>query len=228
MSGALYRLMTWLSPAFPVGAYTYSHGLEWAIEAGRLTDRRSLVDWLEGILLHGAGRSDADLFREVWEAVATDDAARFDRAAEMAGALRGTAELALESTHQGVAFLRVLGDTWSPPDLGRWQARLAAAGGQPTYPVAVALACGLGGVALDDGLTAVLHALSANLISAAVRLVPLGQTDGQAAQAAVHPIVEQAVAAALGRCWDDLGGAAPLVDLCSMFHETQYTRLFRS
>lgn len=228
MTQALYRLMTWLSPSFPVGAFTYSHGLEWAVETGRVADRSSLIAWVEGTLRLGAGRTDADLFREVWQAVTDADPARFDRAAEMADALRGTAELALESVNQGRAFVRTLRDTWPHPDLDRWLARLEAERRPPAYAVAVALACALHGVPLADALTAFLHAFSANLISAAVRLVPLGQTDGQAAQAALAPVVEAAAEAAFFRDWDDLGAAAPMVDLCSMLHETQYTRLFRS
>ena len=228
MTAALYRLMTWLSPSFPVGAFTYSHGLEWAVEDGRLCDRQSLIAWTGAVLTHGAGRTDADLFREIWSAVSEGDADRFDRAAEMADALRGTAEMALESVNQGTAFVRILRDTWPHADLEGWLARLTDRERPPAYPVAVALACALHGVPLRDGLAAYLHALSSNLISAAVRLVPLGQTDGQAAQAALAGTVEEAVATSLTRCFDDLGAAAPMIDLCSMLHETQYTRLFRS
>jgi len=228
MTAALYRLMTWLSPAFPVGAFTYSHGLEWAVEEGRLHDRASLTAWGGAVVTHGAGRADADLFREVWQAVTDGDPGRFDRAAELADALRGTAEMALESVNQGTAFVRVLRDTWPHPDLDAWLARLDALDRPPAYAVAVALACALHGVPLREALAAFLHAFAANLVSAAVRLVPLGQTDGQAAQAALAPVVAAAVEAALARDLDDLGGAAPLIDLCSMSHETQYTRLFRS
>lgn len=228
MTAALYRLMTWLSPSFPVGAFTYSHGLEVAVETGRLQDRGSLIAWVGAVITHGAGRTDADLFREVWQAVTEADHARFDRAVEMADALRGTAEMALESVNQGTAFVRILRDTWPHPDLEVWLGRLETLSRPPAYAIAVAVACALHGVPLRAALTAFLHALSANLISAAVRLVPLGQTDGQAAQAALAPVVEAAVAAGLERPWDDLGAAAPMVDLCSMFHETQYTRLFRS
>ncbi|MCA1941506.1 MAG: urease accessory protein UreF, partial [Caenispirillum bisanense] len=96
---ALYRLMTWLSPSFPVGAYTYSHGLEWAVESGAVHDRATLEDWVRGVLAHGAGRSDADLFRDAWGA----EGAALDRVIEVADAFRGTAELALETAAQGRA-----------------------------------------------------------------------------------------------------------------------------
>ena len=226
MHTALYRLMTWLSPSFPVGAYTYSHGLEWAVESGALKNRADLEAWVSGILQFGAGRMDADLFREAHRAITTNDPPRFTRAADWADALRGTAELALESTNQGRAFLLTLEKTWPHPDLADWLARFGDR--PPAYALAVATACALHGVPLREGLAAFLHALAANLISAAVRLVPLGQTDGQWVQAALAPVVEAAVTASLARPWEDLGAAAVGVDLCSMFHETQYTRLFRS
>ncbi len=222
MDTDLYRLMTWLSPAFPVGAFTYSHGLEWAVEDGRVRDLATLTAWVEGIVVHGAGRTDADLFREAHEAVEAGDHARFARAAEWAEALRGTAEMAMESANQGRAFLDCLGKSWPHEDLATWAPRPLA------YAVAVAVASALHGVALRPALTAFLHAMAANLISAAVRLVPLGQTDGQKAQAALGPVIARAVDDALARTWGDLGGAAPLIDLTSMAHETQYSRMFRS
>lgn len=220
---ALYRLMTWLSPAFPVGAFTYSHGLEWAVEEGRVRDLATLSAWVDGVVRFGAGRTDADLFREAFLAVEAGDADRFARAADWADALRGTAEMALESTNQGRAFIDCLEKSWPHPDLAAWTK------GRPlAYAVAVATACALHGVPLRAGLTAFLHALTANLVSAAVRVIPLGQTDGQKAQAALAPVIAAAADAALARDWDDLGGAAPLIDLCSMAHETQYSRMFRS
>jgi len=222
MDTDLYRLMTWLSPAFPVGAFTYSHGLEWAVEEGRVRDLATLTAWVGGIVTHGAGRTDADLFREAHTAVTEGDEARFARAAEWAEALRGTAEMALESANQGRAFLDCLGKSWPHDDLATWAPRPVA------YAVAVALASALHGVPLRPALTAFLHATAANLVSAAVRLVPLGQTDGQRTQAALGPVIAQAVDDALVREWDDLGGAAPLIDLTSMAHETQYSRMFRS
>lgn len=222
--GALYRLMTWLSPSFPVGAYTYSHGLEWAVESGAVHDRATLEDWVRGVLAHGAGRSDADLFRDAWAAEGGD----LDRVIEVADAFRGTAELALESAAQGRAFLTAVLASWPHPRLDDLAQRCAALDRPPAYPVAVAVAAAAHGVPLAPALTAFLHAFTANLVSAAVRLVPLGQTDGQRVQAALAPAVAEAARAALARPPEDFGAAAPRVDLFSMFHETQYTRLFRS
>jgi urease accessory protein len=225
---ALYRLMTWLSPSFPVGGYSYSHGIEFAVEDGLVCDRDSLARWVEAIIVFGAGRNDAVLFGAAWQAVTDDDPDTLASAAEMADAFRATPEMALESTGQGQAFLDTLAAVWPDPRFGKWTAALARMDRPPAYAVAVGAAAAVAGVPLNHALVAYLHAMAANLISAGVRLVPLGQTDGQRAQAALEAPVRAAAGQALRRTLDDLGGAAPVVDWTSMQHETQYTRLFRS
>src|SRR5215468_5377684 len=94
---ALLRLQSWLSPAFPIGSYSYSHGLEWAVEAGQIHDRKSLVDWLGADLCHGSGRNEAIVFHQAWCCALNDDRAKLLEIAELAAALRGTSEFALES-----------------------------------------------------------------------------------------------------------------------------------
>ena len=226
MSGLL-RLMTWLSPSFPVGAYMYSHGLEYAVEAGLITDLKSALDWVGTLLRDGAGRLDADLFLEAHAATSDDD---LDRVVELAECWRGTGELALESSAQGAAFVIAVSAAWPDPWWEAWKARIKRQGRQPAYAVAVAVAvaASLAGIKAEDALAAFLHAFTANLVSALVRLVPLGQTDGQRAMAALEPLVLQAVEAALSRPPEDRGASVPMLDWCSMSHETQYTRLFRS
>jgi len=103
---ALYRLLTWLSPSYPVGAFSYSHGLEYAIEAGLVRDRASLTDWTATVLQAGAGRSDGALFAAAWRAAQANDGDALDEIVELAAAWRGSAETALESAAQGVAFFR--------------------------------------------------------------------------------------------------------------------------
>jgi urease accessory protein len=145
-----------------------------------------------------------------------------------AEAHRGTAELALESRGQGEAFLATCRAAWGHPVLDAWAAALEADGRKPAYAVAVGVAASLARVPLAASLTAYLHAFAANLVSAGLRLIPLGQTDGQRCLAALEPVVREAVAAALDRDPDDFGACALAVDLLSIAHETQYTRLFRS
>jgi len=222
----LYRLLAWLSPAYPVGAFSYSHGVETAVEEGFIKDRASLVAWLESVLERGTGLVDGALFAAAWRAVEGADWAAFDAIAERAAAWRGTSEMALESRQQGGSFLSITRTAWPHPALDMGHERT---GGELALPVAVALAVAAHGIALESGLSGYLHAFTANLISAAVRTVPLGQTDGQRALAALEPAVRRTAEAAVAAAsLDDIGTATPLLDWCSLRHETQYTRLFRS
>jgi urease accessory protein len=221
---AFLRLLTWLSPSFPVGGFSYSHGLEFAVEAGLVRDRVELVGWLDTVLTHGAGRVDATLLAAAWRAARADDAAGLAAATEWGAALRGTKETALESAAQGRAFLDTVRRVWPDPWLDG-QGEALTAGGHAT---AVGIVAARAGVPLEPTIAGYLHAFTANLISAAVRLVPLGQTDGQRALAALEPVILAASAAASLRPLAEIGSATPLVEWASMRHETQYTRLFRS
>ena len=224
----LMRLMTWLSPSFPVGAYTYSHGVEYAVEDGRVTSADSLINWVEGVLEFGAGRIDAVLFCVAWRAArAGDEAALFDIGVE-ADCWRGTSEMALEATAQGRAFVSTMQKVWGDGVITRWANAMREDDRLPSYPVAVGIAAARSDVPLRDALTAYLHAMAANLVSSAVRLVPLGQTDGVRSLTSLDGAVTVAVDHAMKTDLADLGAAAPMVDWTSMKHETQYTRLFRS
>jgi len=223
-----YRLMTWLSPSFPVGAFSYSHGIEFAVEGGLVSDRGTLTRWVDAIVLHGAGRNDATLFRAAWQSVTDDDPKALVWAAEMADVYRATSETALESTGQGRAFLEALTAVWPEPEITKWTKALAAMDRPPAYAVTVGVAAAVAKIPLRPALIAYLHALAANLVSAGVRLVPLGQTDGQLTLAALEATVHAAANQALSRPIDDFGTTAPMLDWASMKHETQYTRLFRS
>ncbi|HYC65918.1 MAG TPA: urease accessory protein UreF [Reyranellaceae bacterium] len=218
----LYRLLAWLSPAYPIGAFSYSHGVETAVEEGFVKDRASLVTWLRTVLRDGTGKVDGALFASAWRAADAKDWPTFDTIAERAAAWRGTSEMALESRQQGGSFLSITRTAWPHPAFDRF-------GGELALPVAVALATAAHGIALATSLTGYLHAFTANLISAAVRAVPLGQSDGQLALAALEADVKAAAAAAIAvESLDEVGTATPLLDWCSLRHETQYTRLFRS
>jgi urease accessory protein len=226
MADPLYRLLAWLSPAYPIGAFSYSHGVETAVEEGFIKDRASLVAWLESVLRQGTGAVDGALFAAAWQAAAIEDWPSFDAIAERAAAWRGTMEMALESRQQGGSFLSITRTAWPHAWLTAAHERL---GGELALPVAVALAAAAHGIALEPALAGYLHAFTANLISAALRTVPLGQTDGQLALAALERAVNEAAQAAMVvTSLDEVGTAAPLLDWCSLRHETQYTRLFRS
>jgi urease accessory protein len=225
---SLAKLQTWLSPSFPVGAFAFSHGLEYAVETGDVDDCESLTRFVEGIVSFGAGRVDVSLFRAAFKAVQDDDTERLARVVERADAQRGSKEMALESAAQGRAFIETLIKVWPQPRLLDWRDELVQAGREPAYAVSIGVACAVAGMGLRPCLVAYLNAFASNLVSAVVRLVPLGQTDGQRAVLALEGTIVAAANAALMRDVDDLGGAALTVDLMSMQHETQYTRLFRS
>ena len=224
---ALYRLLAWLSPAYPVGAFSYSHGLEAAVEEGRVRTRAELVAYVAAVLEAGAGRGDGALLAAAWRAAAAGDDAALDTVAELAAAWRGTAETTLETLQQGAAFAAVTEAAW-PNDGGRFADFARRHPRRLAHPVAFGAAAGFHAIPLRPALAGWLGAFAANLVSAGVRLIPLGQTDGQVALAALFAQVDAAADAALTADLEDLGTAAPMLDLLSMRHETQYTRLFRS
>ena len=225
---ALLRLQSWLSPAFPIGAYSYSHGLEWAVEAGHIHDRKSLVLWLEADLCYGSGRNEAIFFVEAWRCALDDNRAKLFEIAELAAAFRGTSEFALESSHQAAACLATLQRAWPDHVLDRLAEMLSEHSVQPALSVILGGRLARQGIPATLALPTFLQSYLANLVTAGVRLVPLGQTDGQLAIAELEDSVLAASAQAINATIADLGSAAFMVDLASMAHETQYTRLFRS
>lgn len=226
-TAALQRLLAWLSPSFPVGAYSYSHGLEWAIEDGTVDSAATLEVWLTDILRHGGGCSDGIFLVHAWRAAASGDVAALDEVAELSVAFQPSRERHLETTAQGRAFLSVVAAAWPEPHLSRLIAALGAEA-SIAYPVAIAIAAAAHEVPLAETLTGYLSAFAANLVSAGVRAVPVGHTDGQRVIAALVPVVAEMARHALAATLDEVSGAAIRADIASMKHETQYTRLFRS
>lgn len=238
---ALYRLMAWLSPSYPVGAFAYSHGLEWMIEDGTVTDAASLERWVGDVLTYGAGRNDAILLGQAWDAARVEDHVALKDVADLAAALSPGRERKLETMAQGTAFLKTSLAAWPTAHLDSITASLgdsitaslgdsiiASLGDDVAYPVAIGLVAAAHGIGRGDVTGAFLHGFAANLISAGVRIIPLGQTEGQRALARLEATVAAVVTDALAASLDDVGGIAILTDIASMRHETQYTRLFRS
>jgi urease accessory protein len=224
-TASLYRLMAWLSPAYPVGAFAYSSGLEWAVESGDIRDAKTLKQWIAAVVTHGGGFCDAVFFIHAHRAAATDNDTALRTVAELAAAFVPSKERFLETTLQGRAFLDATRAAWPCAAIDRL---VAAWDGPLAYPIAVGVAAAGHGIVREPALAAFLQAVAANLVSAGVRLVPLGQTDGQRVLAALEP----ALAATAVRAHDcplaAVGSAAFRADLASMRHETQHTRLFRS
>jgi urease accessory protein len=206
---ALLKLLTWLSPAFPTGGFAYSSGLEWAVERGTVGNEASLLAWIEDSCSAGALRSDVILLRL---------AHRGEDIAALGMALCTSAERRLETAAQGAAFVRAA-EAWPGVD---WPDE------DTPYPVAVGKLAAAHGIAEADAALAFLHAASANLISAAIRLIPLGQAAGLRVQAALEPALLRGLSDSAAATAEDLGGAAWGAELAAMQHETQYTRLFRT
>ena len=223
--GALLTLLTWLSPGYPIGAYTYSHGVERAVETGEIHDGESLGRWIEALLRFGGGHIDAVMLAGAWRAAAAADEAALDALTAQARAQRGSAETALESLKQGEAFVRATQAAWPDEALARWAARHRARG----LPLAVALGLAAAPRApLRATVVGYLHSFAANLISAGVRLVPLGQTAGLKTLAALEGALVAAADRALATDPAQAATAALWAELASVHHETQHVRLFRS
>ncbi len=217
--------MAWLSPAYPVGAFSYSSGIEWAVEAGDIIDAGTLKRWLAVMLADGGGFCDAVLFAHAHRAVAGENDKALRAVAELASAFAPSKERHLETTAQGAAFVEATRAAWPCTAFDNlkhvWDGPVA-------YPVAVAVAAAGHGITLEPALAAYLQAIAANWVSAGVRLIPLGQTDGQRVLATLEPVIAQTAQRALQTKLDDIGSAAFRADLAGSRHETQYTRLFRS
>jgi urease accessory protein len=224
-AAALYRLMTWLSPAFPVGAFSYSSGIEWAVEAGDVVDAASLQGWLAAMLADGPGFCDGVFLAHAHRAASSPDGVGLRDIAELAAAFAPSRERQLETSSQGRAFIEIARGAWNCDGLDRM---IAQCDGTIVYPVAVGIVSAAHAIPLAPTLHAFFHALTSNWISAGARLIPLGQTDSQRVLAMLEPDVADTGNRALTATLDDLGSATFRADLASMRHETQYTRLFRS
>ena len=224
-AAALYRLLTWLSPSFPVGAFSYSSGIEWAVEAGDVGDAASLRDWLSSVLADGPGFCDGVFLAHAHRAASQRDQAALRDIAELAAAFVPSRERQLETSTQGRAFIDIARAAWNCAGLDDM---IAGCEGSIVYPVAVGLVSSAHAIPLPATMHAFFHALVSNWISAGARLIPLGQTDSQRLLALLEPVVVATATRALQASLDQLGSASFRADLASMRHETQYTRLFRS
>jgi urease accessory protein len=222
---AQFRLMTWLSPAYPVGAFAYSSGIEWAVEAGDISDAKTLQNWLNAIFTDGAGICDGVFFAQAHRAVTCGDYEALTDIAELAAAFVPTRERHQETTTLGRAFVDVTRAAWPCAAIAELEKLWC---GPVAYPVAVGVACAGHAIPLGPSLHAFLTALGANWVSAGVRLIPLGHTDGQRVLHALEPAVAATARRARSAQLDDVGSATLRADLASAKHETQYTRLFRS
>ncbi|MEM9277058.1 MAG: urease accessory protein UreF [Pseudomonadota bacterium] len=212
----LIRLQTWLSPAFPTGAFSYSHGLEAAIASGWVQDKETLAEWLETLLRSGPGWNDAVLLAESWRLCKKPE--ELASVAELSEALNFSAERHLETTAQGGAFLQAAKAWVSIPSLPE----------NCPLPVAVGAVAGVLETDLEQTLTAYLHAYVSNQVQAALRLMKLGQQGGLELLADLENIIIETAKRAAIRSLDDLGSNTFIADIAVMQHETLQSRIFRS
>ena len=219
----LLFLMAWLSPTYPVGAFAYSHGLEWAVEVGDVRDANTLSDWLADVVEHGAGRNDLILAANAYDAI--HDPAELAAVNDLALALAPSRELLLETSQQGRSFLDATVVAWPCEAL---DAAAATLPGRVALPVTVGVASAAHGLDRLDTLAAYGLAFVQNLVSAALRCAPVGQSAGARIVAGLAPRVAALAGSVQHLGLDAIGSATFHVDLGSMRHETQYSRIFRS
>jgi urease accessory protein len=224
-SDAFYKLGTWFSPAYPVGAFAYSSGIEFAVEAGDIADAVSLKAWTVAVLQSGSAFCDAVFFARAHEAVRLGPPKSLYEVAEFAAAFASCKERQLETCAVGRAFLAATQSAWPCAALDRL---VAVWDGPLAYPVVAAAAAAGHRIALRPSLLAFLQAVGANMVSAGIRLIPLGQTEGQRIVADICAVLPAIAEAAEHMPLDEAGSATLRADIAGMRHETQHTRLFRS
>jgi urease accessory protein len=215
---ALLRLMAWLSPAFPIGGFAYSGGLERAVFDGLVKDAAGLEEWISTLLRHGSLWNDAVLFSEAWRQA--ENEAELSEVAELGLALSGSAERFMEALSLGKAFV-VAASAWSNPVLARLPREVP-------FPVAVGAVSAAHHIPADKALAAYLHAAVSQSVSAAIRLGVCGQSEGVKVLASLEVLLEEISQRATRATLDDLGSAAVQAEIASLRHETQNSRLFRS
>ncbi|WP_337267693.1 urease accessory protein UreF [Oryzifoliimicrobium ureilyticus] len=215
---ALLRLMAWLSPAFPIGSFAYSGGLERAVHDRLVQDADSLRVWIETLLRHGSVWNDAVLLAESHRSAG--DEVRLGEAAALAEALAGGRERHQETMLLGAGFL-TSARAWPSPVFDRLPQKCA-------YPVAVGAVAGAHGVPLTAALAAYLHAYVSQAVSAGIRLSTSGQKDGLFIVAGLEPVIGELAERAANSTLDDLGSSAIEADIATLRHEVQPVRLFRS
>jgi urease accessory protein len=224
-AAAAARLVVWFSPSFPTGAFGFSHGLEWAAEEGDVTNAAELSAWIGALIEQGGGWADAVLMALSYKAAAIQDNAALAELAELAIALQPSKERRLETSVQGDAFLKAVETGWANEAVTQLRATWS---GPYVLPVAAGVAASGAGLPIEALLSAFLTGFAANLVSAAIRLAPIGQSDGLRVLAALEPTIARRAALAATATLDDIGTLAIRSDIASMRHETQFTRLFRS
>ena len=225
----LLRLLQLVSPSLPVGAYSYSEGLETLTQIGSIHDRKTLQHWLEQELRVGAAQMEGAIVVRAYRALQGEDAVvglRYWN--QWYEAARETEELRNQSLQMGRSMMKVLQGLEASGDFDRLRLEPMLLEERWHFPIAFAIAAVAWEIALPDVLLGYFQSWSSNLIAAGIKLIPLGQTDGQRISWSMQEPIAAAVVAVMALDDDDLGSCSWGVALASMQHETLYSRLFRS
>ena len=214
---SLLRLMTLFSPVFPVGGFTYSHGLEQAVHENFITNAEDLFNWLDDLAIHGSLHNDAILISEAWRYTNQDQ--NISSLIEIANTIAASKERSMEIDLQGAAFCKAIAETGFSKKIYNKTM---------PYPIAVGVLGYQMEIELQSVLTAYLHAFISNLVQTAIRLVPLGQSDGVKTMARMEERVLSLIVQNDKLTIDQLGSCCLLSDIMAMRHETLYSRIFRS
>lgn len=227
-NSAFFRLQQLISPSLPIGAFTYSQGMEWAVECGWIKDADDVYVWLDGLLESSVGALELPVLARLYHASQQQDHNAFSHWADTLLAWRETSELRAEECQRGQALTMVLDklpDAAGWPELQETQWRDALA---QTQLAGFALACARWHVDLEQALNGYLWSWLENMVIVAVKLIPLGQSDGQRVLYRFSDQLAAITKQAMGLADDDIGSSSPAMAIASSLHETQYCRLFRS
>lgn len=219
---SMLQLWRLISPALPVGAYAYSQGLEYAIECEWVKDEKSCLDWIGGVLTNNIAYLDIPILQHFYDAWNRDDQSQIDYWSSYLSASRETNELSLEDQQIGDSLARLL------TDIGVEQAKIWQQDSKCSYPLMFALAGQQWKIPITDLALGYVWSWCENQVAAAMKVIPLGQTQGQTLLQSLMPLMNQAVTIGLAIDDDDIGRMCPGQVMASALHEQQYSRLFRS
>jgi len=221
----MYYLLTWFSPSFPIGAYAYSHGLEYAIESKTVKNTSDLFDWISDFLNYGTCYNDGIIISNAYDAVLKNNITELEKISLIAKAFKPTKEISLESYQQGISFADAVSKSLNSK---KFDKLIKILNKNISYVIAVACAGGVCNINKLDLVNAYFHAFISNLISAALRLMSIGQTESQILILKFKKEVELLTNKILLNSLDGIGSSVFVGDWSSARHEKQYSRLFRS
>ena len=225
VDNGLYHLLSWFSPNYPVGSYAYSHGLEYAVETGIVDNIYHLENWIKDLLFYGTGANDAIFINQTYESILSNNYKLFVDIAIMSKSCIPTQEIALESEQQGISFYKVTSATLSSK---KFEKLINSIMSYITYPIVVGCAGALINIKKIHLINSYLHAFISNILSAALRIMPVGQTDIQCLLFKFKKDIQTISINTLSKSIEDIGSSTFMIDWASANHEGQYSRLFRS